>query len=183
MIEDFLIPLAAVGLAELGDKTQLSVLLLSTKTEKHLQLFFGVMAGFFLVDGFAILLGSWITNLIPEETLKLAAGIVFILFGLLILKNTKDEKEDNVKVKNPFITGFTLIAITEMGDKTQLASALFATQYDLFWVLLGVMSALASLSIAAIYLGRFLSEKMDKKMISKAAGILFITLGMSFFFF
>ncbi|MBS3778067.1 MAG: TMEM165/GDT1 family protein, partial [Candidatus Thermoplasmatota archaeon] len=35
MIEDIIVPLIAIAIAELGDKTQLSVLLLSSKTTKH----------------------------------------------------------------------------------------------------------------------------------------------------
>jgi putative Ca2+/H+ antiporter (TMEM165/GDT1 family) len=42
MVQDILIPLIVVGLAELGDKTQLSTLLLASKTEKHLHLFLGL---------------------------------------------------------------------------------------------------------------------------------------------
>ncbi|MBS7655173.1 TMEM165/GDT1 family protein [Candidatus Bathyarchaeota archaeon] len=34
MLESILIPLAIVSLAELGDKTQLTILLLSSKTKK-----------------------------------------------------------------------------------------------------------------------------------------------------
>ena len=44
MIPDVLIPFVTTGLAELGDKTQLSILLLSSKTKKHLELLLGVMA-------------------------------------------------------------------------------------------------------------------------------------------
>ena len=51
MLQDILIPLIIVGLAELGDKTQLSTLLLASKTERHIQLFLGVILAFLIVDG------------------------------------------------------------------------------------------------------------------------------------
>jgi len=51
IIEDILIPLVAIAAAELGDKTQISILLLSSKTKKHLQLLLGVMLAFLIVDG------------------------------------------------------------------------------------------------------------------------------------
>jgi putative Ca2+/H+ antiporter (TMEM165/GDT1 family) len=68
MIEDILIPLVAIGLAEMGDKTQLSILLLSSRTDRYLQLLLGVMLAFFIVDGAAILLGSWITTVVFPKT-------------------------------------------------------------------------------------------------------------------
>ena len=73
------VPLLAVGLAEMGDKTQLSVLLLSSRTREYAQLLAGVMLAFLLVDGFAILVGSWVTNVIPLHLVKLISGAVFIL--------------------------------------------------------------------------------------------------------
>lgn len=41
MIQEILIPFLAVGLAELGDKTQLAVLSLASKTKKHWELLLG----------------------------------------------------------------------------------------------------------------------------------------------
>ena len=78
MLQDLLIPLIVVGLAELGDKTQLSVLLLASKTEKHLLLFLGTILTFFTVDGLAILAGEWIADLVPSNLLNILSGAVFI---------------------------------------------------------------------------------------------------------
>ena len=46
---DFFAPFAAIALAELGDKSQLSIFLLSTRTKRHFLLLLGVMCGFALV--------------------------------------------------------------------------------------------------------------------------------------
>jgi putative Ca2+/H+ antiporter (TMEM165/GDT1 family) len=178
MIADILIPLVAISLAELGDKTQLSILLLSTKTKKHLHLLIGVMLAFLIVDGTAILFGSWIMNIIPINWLKTASGIIFILFGILILRQKETTKESKLHVKNSFLSGFILIFISEWGDKTQIASALFATQYNSLMVLTGVMTALTLLSITAIYLGKIISDKINKKLITKTAGTAFILIGI-----
>ena len=85
MVPDILIPLIVVGLAELGDKTQLSTLLLASKTEKHLHLFLGVILAFLMVDGIAILAGEWITHVVPRDLIKILSGVVFIILGLLTL--------------------------------------------------------------------------------------------------
>ena len=183
MLEDILIPLIIVGLAEFGDKTQLSVLLLSSKTEKHLHLLFGAILAFWIVDGIAILVGEWITNIVPISLVKILSGIIFIIFGILMLRRKKKEIKSKYYFKNPFYSGFALIFLSEWGDKTQIASGLFATKYNGLMVLIGVMIALTLLSILAIYLGKFISSKIEGIIITKIAGILFILIGVSFFLF
>jgi len=180
--DEIIIPLLAVGLAEMGDKTQLSILLLSSKTQEYFRLLLGVMLAFLLADGIAILLGSWVTSVIPVDLVKIVSGLVFILFGLLILKGDRDDgtAESNLSAKRAFASGFTMIFLSEWGDKTQIASALFATEYDPVMVFIGVMIALLLLSVMAIFLGKFLSSRIDRRAITKVGGVLFLLIGMSF---
>ena len=180
-LSDIIIPLLAVGLAEMGDKTQLSILLLSSRTREYAQLLAGVMLAFLLVDGFAILVGSWVTNVIPLHLVKLLSGAVFILFGIMTLRGDQEEEEEgSLSPRNAFVSGFSMIFLSEWGDKTQIASALFATEYDPRLVFVGVMTALLILSILAIYLGKFLASRIDRRLITKAAGIVFLLIGISF---
>jgi putative Ca2+/H+ antiporter (TMEM165/GDT1 family) len=72
-LDEIIIPLLAVGLAEMGDKTQLSILLLSSRTREYFRLLLGVMLAFLLADGIAILVGSWAVNVIPVHLVKLAS--------------------------------------------------------------------------------------------------------------
>jgi len=139
------------------------------------------MLAFLIVDGIAIALGSWITEIIPIKYLKIASGIIFIILGLLMLINKKGETEKSKSYNNPFITAFFLILLTEWGDKTQIAAALFATKYNPLMVFFGTILALFILSIIAIFFGKILSEKMPKKTINKVAGIIFIIMGITFF--
>jgi len=183
MIQDILIPLIMIGLAEFGDKTQLSLFLLSSKTKKHLHLLLGAMLAFLIVDGTAVLIGSRIIDIVPMRFLKILSGIIFIIFGVLILRAKEVKGERKLYSKSSFLSGFTLIFITEWGDKTQIAAGILATKYNPLMVLTGAMTALALLSIMAIYLGRFVSNRMDKKVVTKIAGIVFILMGISFFLF
>lgn len=181
IIEDILIPLVAIAAAELGDKTQISILLLSSKTKKHLQLLLGVMLAFLIVDGIAIAAGSWITTVIPTNVLKIVSGAVFIIFGIFMLINKRGGEESKTYDKSPFISAFLLIFLTEWGDKTQIVAALFATKFNALMVLVGTILALTILSVIAVYFGKFISERIDKKLITKVAGTVFIIMGLSFF--
>lgn len=183
MIVDLLIPFLAIGLAELGDKTQLAVILLSSRTKNHLQLLIGIVLAFAIVDGVAILVGSLITHIIPITFLRIFSGVVFIIFGILILKGSNGKLEESLHFKSAFLSGFTFIFITEWGDKTQIAAALFASEYNTIMVLIGTLASLTLVSIAAIYLGKFISNKINRKMMTRIAGITFTIIGMSFLLF
>jgi putative Ca2+/H+ antiporter (TMEM165/GDT1 family) len=180
MVADILVPLTAVGLAELGDKTQLAVLCLASKTKRHFELLLGIILAFVITDGLAIVLGNFITTYIPMKYLKIASGTLFIIFGIFTLMNSKKE-EAQCELKQPFSSAFLLILISEMGDKTQIAAGLFATQYSPVLVFIGVISALTVLSVMAVYLGKFIALKIKKKTISTIAGISFVLIGISFF--
>jgi len=161
IFEDIIIPFLAIAIAELGDKTQLSVLLLSSRTKKYYHIFLGVFFAF----------------------LKPLSGIVFIIFGVYILLNKKAEKEEKTYDKNVFVAAFLIIFLTEWGDKTQVAAALFATQYNAVFVLLGTMLALSLLSLMAIFCGKILCERLNQNLLKKIAGIVFIVLGLTCFIF
>ena len=178
----FVIPLAAIALAELGDKTQLCILFLSSKTKRHSHLLAGVMLAFLIVDGTAILLGSWITSVVPAVYLKAASGALFIAFGALMFFGKGICNPEKMKSQNPFIAGFMMIFISEWGDKTQIASGLLATQYDGLAVLAGTMAALFALSVMAIYAGKLIIKKIHPNTVSKVAGAAFVIIGLSFFF-
>ena len=181
MLESILIPFSVIFAAEFLDKSQLSVLLLSSKTKKHLSLLAGVLLAFLIVDGLAIFFGSLLTGIIPRFWLQILSGTLFILFGIQSLLSKKETEKKISSPRNAFISGFILIFIAEWGDKTQLASALFATRYDPFPVLIGVMTALTLLSILAVFVGKALLTRFDRHSITKVSGVIFILLGISFF--
>jgi len=177
MIADILVPLTAVGLAELGDKTQLTILCLASKTKRHFELLSGVILAFVIADGLAIILGNFITTYIPINYIKVVSGAIFIFFGITILVSKKQE-EAKCELKRPFASGFLLILVSEMGDKTQIAAGLFATKFNPTMVFIGVISALTVLSIMAIYLGKIIALKLNRKALSNIAGMVFILIGV-----
>lgn len=183
MLQDILIPMVVVGLAEFGDKTQIALLLLASKTEKRRHIVLGAIMAFLMVDGIAILAGDWITDAAPGGLIKALSGTIFIIFGFLMLRNKRGEIETEHHLKNPFYSGFILIFVSEWGDKTQIVSGLLAAKYNGLMVLMGIIIALGSLSLMAVYLGRLISNNMNSGTITKIAGILFILMGTSFFLF
>ncbi|MFH1402674.1 MAG: TMEM165/GDT1 family protein [Candidatus Altiarchaeota archaeon] len=179
MLADFLTPFVVVGLAELGDKTQLALVLLASKTRKRMHMLAGAFLGFLIVDGISVLLGSWIASLLSMHFLKAVSGMVFIFFGLLMLHSSRNQKETRMFSENPFTAALLLISLTEWGDKTQIATGLFATQYNPLLVLAGVLSSLTILSFFAVFLGSGLTEKIDDRKAGMAGGVIFLVMGVA----
>lgn len=178
ILQSIFIPFISISSAEFLDKSQLMILLLASRTQKHMQLLLGVMLAFILVDGSAVLAGAWLMELIPSSYIKLIAGLSFIIFGILNLKKVSKEKKNQIILKNPFLSGLSIIFVSEWGDKTQIASGLFATQYNPLLVFLGTILALGLLSIVAVYFGKLISQKFDKNIINKISGTIFIIIGL-----
>lgn len=170
-------------LAEMLDKSQLAILLLGSRFKNHLSLFFGVTLAFFSLSALAVLAGSFVTTLIPQMVLQIIAGVLFILFGILSFRHDEDKQTLKKTTGNAFLSGFSLLFLAEMGDKTQLATATFATQYNPFLVFLGSALALTFLAFLALRLGKMLSQRLNKEFIHKIAGVVFILLGLGFLFF
>lgn len=182
----FLIPFIAIALAELGDKTQISLLLLASRHGKNRRaLLAGAMAAFLLVDGAAVAFGALAVEIVPIKWIKTASGILFIIFGILSLKseNDDDAKHPSESSPAPFAAAFMAVSLLEWGDKTQIAAALFAAKFHPLTVLAGTLSALAVLSAAAIWLGGIAASKINKKTISRIASGVFIAMGLAAFFF
>lgn len=75
---------------------------------------------------------------------------------------------------------FGTVFLAELGDKTQLATLLFATDKKVsgLTVFIGASLALILTSGIGVLAGRFLSDLVDKKHLSIAAGIGFIVIGV-----
>lgn len=74
-----------IFLAELGDKTQLSIFTLSTHRNSVLSIFIGSISALLLTTVIAVILGGAIGKLVPQKVMKIIAGAVFISFGIITL--------------------------------------------------------------------------------------------------
>ena len=80
-----------VFLAEMGDKTQLTTITLSSTTNKPLAVFIGSSIALVIATLLGALAGGSISNLIPAFILKLLSGIVFLYIGGNLLSQCKNE--------------------------------------------------------------------------------------------
>lgn len=74
-----------VFLAELGDKTQLSTMMLASSKKAPWSVFLGAATALVLSSLIGVLVGDTLYRLVPENVIRLLAGGGFVVIGLLIL--------------------------------------------------------------------------------------------------
>lgn len=72
-------------LAELGDKTQLAVITMSSNTDSKLAVFLGASLALVVVTLLAVLAGGFISQWVPVEWLQRIVAVAFIVIGVLML--------------------------------------------------------------------------------------------------
>lgn len=79
-----------------------------------------------------------------------------------------------------FFTVFTAIFIAELGDKTQLATLLFATDKNVskLAIFLGSSTALILTSALGVIIGSALSHYFNEKVMTVLSGVIFVFLGI-----
>jgi len=78
------------------------------------------------------------------------------------------------------LTVFTTVFIAELGDKTQLATMLFATdkQVSKLTVFLGAALALVVASAIGVLAGGVVSQYVNEKYLHRVAGLGFVGIGL-----
>ena len=170
-----------IALAELGDKTQLTVVSLSS-CKKVRPVFIGAMLAFALIDGMSALIGGTVAALIPTVWVGVGAGVAFLLFGIYSLLSKS--KETKVEKRSLSATQcFSLVALMELGDKTQLSVIALAAEYDApLMVFVGVMLALTLLTGIGIAVGTVISRFVPMRYVKIGSSLIFIIFGILFLF-
>jgi len=78
-----------------------------------------------------------------------------------------------------FLTVFATVFIAELGDKTQLATMLFASDKDVskYMVFIAASAALIVASALGVLAGSLLSNYINEKFLHYIAGVGFILIG------
>ncbi len=123
----FLKILGTMFIAEMGDKTQLLMVAMTSKY-KLKDIILGSAFSIMVLNLIAVAAGSIISSLIPTWLIKIAAAVAFFYFAWSSLKKDDGEEEDKSAGKkgSPMLIVFGTFFIAELGDKTQLTAITFA---------------------------------------------------------
>ena len=168
-----------VFIAEMGDKTQILAIAFATKYPVK-KVLLGILIGAFLNHGIAVALGSQLTRIVPMDTVQIAAGIAFVVFGIWSLRMEEEDNEEEKAVRTYGAVSTVALAffIGELGDKTQLAAiTLAAASEHLLLVLSGTVSAMVVTSCLGIYVGKKIGDSIPEIGIKAVASLIFLLFG------
>jgi putative Ca2+/H+ antiporter (TMEM165/GDT1 family) len=74
-----------IFLAEIGDKTQLSTLLMSAESHAPWVVFAGSGAALITTSLLGVLLGGWISTKLSPKTVEKSAGVMLLLISLMLV--------------------------------------------------------------------------------------------------
>ncbi len=179
VLEAFTVSLFSIILAEFGDKTQLGVITLAASHKKPRSIFLGMIAGYIVVAGLAVLVGQALLAILPLSVLTSVSGLVFIAVGLLMLKVDVDNGVVGPRMRNPFLAASLMIILTEMGDKTQIMTVALAARFaQPVTVFAGVIAAFIIIDGASIILADRLGKRVPTGKVKRASAVIFIVLGI-----
>ncbi len=177
--EAFAISLLTISVAELGDKTQLALVMLSASLRKPREIFLGMITGFAIIAGASVLIGQALLAILPLPLLTLISGLIFVAVGILMLKLKTEENIPLTRLGKPFQTAALMIVLTELGDKTQVAAIALAAHYaQPIAVFSGVLLALAVVDGLSILLAGHVGKRLPISKVKMVSAILFIVLGI-----
>ena len=179
-IDPFLTATGAVAIGEIGDKTQLLTLVLAARFPKALPILAGIVVATLANHAFAVALGIWGAQWLTPEVLRWVLGGSFLALAAWALVPDKLD-EDGIKLwETAFIATVIAFFIAEIGDKTQVATALLAAKHADFpvQVILGSTLGMVLANAPAIWLGEHLLKRIPIKLIRMPAAGLFAVLGL-----
>ncbi len=177
-MREFITALLFVVVAEMGDKTQLLAMAMASKYKAG-KVMIGVLIATVLNHALAVVLGSYLSRLVPMDVVKIVAAIAFLAFGLWTLRGDKLDGEDNKKSKfGPVVTVAIAFFFAEMGDKTQLMTITIAAKsVTPMFVLMGTTAGMLVADGIGILGGAWMAKHIPEKYIKWGAGLVFMFFG------
>ncbi|MFT2110777.1 TMEM165/GDT1 family protein [Marinomonas sp. 2405UD68-3] len=169
-----------VAIAEIGDKTQFLSLLLAAKFRNKLAIILGILVATLSNHAVSAAFGVWLSDFLIGSWGGWIIGGSFILVGLWLLAPEKDEATNNQFDRyGAFIVSALLFFITEIGDKTQVATVLLGAQFQsTLIVTLGTTLGMLITNVPVIYAGQKLMSQIPLNFTRMVAAFIFICVGL-----
>lgn len=178
-----------VFIAELGDKTQLLALDFGARFSLR-TVAVGLALGYGLANIVATIVGGVLGAALPDRPIQIIGGAVFLGFAVLAVRRaTSDTRDDEQEGHADEVRGTTtlaviasiagLIAVAEMGDKTQIATATLASQSSPVGVWIGATLGAASSGMVGAVAGNMIGHRISGRALQFTSAGLFALFGVT----
>jgi putative Ca2+/H+ antiporter (TMEM165/GDT1 family) len=180
-MQALLVSAVAVAVAEIGDKTQLLALVLAARYRKPWPICAGILAATLVNHALAGELGVLLTHWLSPELLRWLIGASFL--GVAVWALFPDKLEDagaaSTSHHSVFVATLVGFFLAEMGDRTQIATAVLAARYPSLWqVVAGTTLGMLVANVPVVFLGARYAHRLPLRATRIAASLLFAALAV-----
>ncbi|MDZ4365220.1 TMEM165/GDT1 family protein [Brevundimonas sp.] len=178
----FFISTGLVSIAEIGDKTMLLPIVLAAAWRRPAPIILGILVATLANHAVAALAGSVLARFMDGDWVRWVVGIAFLGFGVwALIPDRFDETPDTTEktFAGVFWTTTAAFFLIEMGDKTQVATAMLAARFqDIVVVVAGSTLGMMLVNGPAVLLGEAAAKRLPLKWIRIAAAVGFAATGL-----
>lgn len=170
-------------IAEMGDKTQLMLIALTSKYKLR-DIILGTATAILVLNGFAVLAGGLVSEFIPDWLIKTIAALAFLYFATSTVTGDDDDEEEEggkSKIKFAPLAVFFTFFVAELGDKTQLTAITFGANEGMSAALvvwIGCSLGLFAADILGMLVGYLLKSKTPDGLLNTLAFAIFSIFGV-----
>ena len=171
-------------IAEMGDKTQLMLIALTSKYKLR-DIILGTAAAILVLNGLAVLAGGLVSEFIPDWLIKTIAALAFLYFAASTIAGDEEEEEEEEggksKIKFAPLAVFCTFFIAELGDKTQLTAITFGANDGMSAALvvwIGCSLGLFAADILGMLVGYLLKSKTPDGLLNTLGFAIFSIFGV-----
>ena len=179
----FGVSFGAIFVAEMGDKSQLMALAFATRF-KPIPILIGITIATALVHAVSVGIGAILQVTLPTRVINIVAGLLFLGFAAWTLRgdtltDADEERVEQASGNSAVATASLAFFLSELGDKTMLATITLATTYSPFGVWLGSTIGMVAADALAIVVGRLLGTRLPARAVRIGAAVLFVAFGVA----
>jgi Ca2+/H+ antiporter, TMEM165/GDT1 family len=181
MLEALLVSTLVVAVGELGDKTQLLTLVLAARYRKPWPIIAGILVATLANHTVAAWIGQWVRDTVSPDVLRWGLALSFFAVAAWALKPDQFDEADAPPVSDRNVFAVTVVAffLAEIGDKTQIATAMLAAKFDsLVAVVAGTTLGMLLVDAPTAFLVGAAAKRIPFRAVRIAAAALFAGLGV-----
>ncbi len=169
-----------VAVAEIGDKTQLLALVLAARFRQPLAVSLGILVATLANHAVAGVLGAWVASAVSPATLRWGLGLSFLAVAVwaVVPDRLEETKAGPVGRDRAFVATLIGFFLVEIGDKTQVATAILAARFDaLLLVVAGTTIGMMLANVPVVLLGDVIAKRVPLRLVRLVAALVFAALG------
>ena len=166
-------------LMELGDKTMLTTMCLSAQYRRPKLVLLATMIALTTSSVIAVILGYILSATLPIEIITYVSGILFLSLGFYTIAKADSEMPDTCDNPGTLFGMFSLVLLSELGDKSQIATLALAAQSPFpLMIFIGAIIGFFIINSIAVLAGNSIAERIPIKAVKRVVGIIFILFGL-----